>query len=109
MKKYLLLFLTTIISLFFMPSICNGQAWKELTTVEQVYSDYPDRVCDLLEAVNMDYSGLEEVRNAFYSSDTLLAATELLDYYKKKTKQDTILPQESVANNKESQGNKTSL
>jgi len=60
-------------------------SWKNINTVEQVCEAYPDQMNDLLSALNIDYPGLEHVKQSYQKQDLAGACTALLDYYKNST------------------------
>ncbi len=63
----------------------NGQAsseWANINTVKEVCDAYPDQMNKLLSALNLDYPGLELVKQAYQQQDITSACTQLLSYYK---------------------------
>lgn len=59
-----------------------GQAqWQEINSVEQVCSAYPERMVTMLDALNLEMDGLENVKRAYESDNIPLACWALLDYY----------------------------
>lgn len=60
----------------------NAQSWRELTTVKDICQAYPEKINDMLGAYNLDYQGLEKVKQAYESKDLSSACAALLDYYR---------------------------
>ncbi len=68
--------------LFFSYSTCFSQSnWKDITTVEQLCISYPETVKKMLEQFNLDYPGLEKVKEAYANGNLVDASTALLAYY----------------------------
>ena len=59
------------------------KSWKEIKTVADVCETYPEAMQSMLDAFNLDYPGLENVKKAYGSGNLLEAGTQLLDYYQK--------------------------
>ncbi|GJM28227.1 MAG: heparinase [Cyclobacteriaceae bacterium] len=55
--------------------------WANITSVEEVVQAYPDQMNKLLTALNLDYPGLELVKQAYQQQDITNACTALLSYY----------------------------
>jgi len=72
------------ISLFFLifSGFISAQNWQQIQTVEEVCKAYPDQMKKMLNQFNLDYKGMEKVKQAFEKNDIPLACTELLNYYK---------------------------
>ena len=66
-------------------------SWLEATSVEDVLSRWPERVDSLLEAVNLEYPGLEKVREAVEADDRAAACHALLDYYSRRGRKDWVV------------------
>ena len=50
-------------------------------SVEELCSKHPERINILFENLNMDYAGLEDVKQAFDNGDKKLACKKLIEYY----------------------------
>ncbi len=57
--------------------------WRGIRTVEDVCADYPDVMRKMLDAYDLDYPGLNEVKAAYQEANLVLACHALLDYYKR--------------------------
>jgi hypothetical protein len=57
--------------------------WEEIVSVEQVCENYPEVVKRMLNQFDLDRQGLEKVKAANDSGNTVEASKYLLDYYKK--------------------------
>jgi hypothetical protein len=57
--------------------------WEEIVSVEQVCENYPEVVKRMLNQFDLDRQGLEKVKAANESGNTVEASKYLLDYYKK--------------------------
>ena len=55
--------------------------WQDLTSVEDVYEAYPQRMEIMLDQFNLDYPGLEKVKTAANRGDIVAACQHLLAYY----------------------------
>lgn len=75
---------TFFISLFFLifSGFIFAQSWQQTKTVEDVCKTYPEQMKTMLNQFNLDYKGMEKVKQAFEKNDIPLACTELLNYYK---------------------------
>jgi hypothetical protein len=72
-----------ILLLSFLYSIDSmAQPWQELVSVDDVCKAYPDQMKNMLEAYNLDYPGLEIVKQAYDEGEITNACTYLLDYYR---------------------------
>lgn len=74
-----------LFSILFLSSfieIISAQNWREIKTVEDICSVYPEKMQTMLNQFNLDYKGLEKVKLANESGDLEGACTELLAYYK---------------------------
>lgn len=59
--------------------------WKEITTVEELCTNYPETVKTMLGQFNLDYPGLEKVKEAYANGNLVNASNALLAYYKNGT------------------------
>jgi len=63
-------------------SIQNEKRDISLLTIEDICSKYPERIQILFNALNLDYTGLEQVKIAVLNKDWVTACSELVKYYK---------------------------
>ena len=56
--------------------------WREIVTVEEICSAYPEVMQNMLNQFNLDYIGLEKVKAANENGNLVEACNELLSYYK---------------------------
>ena len=66
-------------------SVGTGRAqasWRDITTVEDVYEHYPERLKSVFGNLNLNYPGLEAVRSAYDNGRVVEAAEHLLQYYR---------------------------
>lgn len=56
--------------------------WNKLTTIEDLYSAYPERLDFIFEQLELERDGLQPVKEAFEDGNVVKAARHLLDYYK---------------------------
>lgn len=56
--------------------------WKDIQSVEDVCMAYPDQIHSLFSSLNLDYKGLEKVKEYYEKPDLIGACQELLKYYK---------------------------
>ncbi|WP_339717782.1 alginate lyase family protein [Cyclobacterium amurskyense] len=80
-KKTKNYFLLILFLLSFQISFAQ-QNWKEITSVKDLYHSYPGTVKGIFDHINLDLEGLEKVKAATTKGDWVLAANELLAYYK---------------------------
>src|SRR5690554_2979316 len=59
----------------------TAQEWRNICSVEDVCRAYPAEMKRMLEAFNLDYPGLERVKEAVVSQDLTEACKQLLAYY----------------------------
>jgi len=59
-----------------------AQNWQQITTVDDVCSVYPDRMKTMLQTLNLDFPGLEKVKQSYQNNDIPQACKYLLGYYK---------------------------
>jgi len=78
----LLLLNLFVCSAIFGASAQHHAAWKEVTTVEGLYELYPNLIEELFESYNLDFPGLEKVKQAADSGYWVEAGNSLLDYYR---------------------------
>lgn len=67
-------------------SICVSsiaQSWRQITTVEELCTAYPDKMKEMLEAYNLDYPGMQNVKSTYLSGDIVETCKALLNYYEK--------------------------
>ncbi|MEO0330985.1 MAG: heparinase II/III family protein, partial [Bacteroidota bacterium] len=55
--------------------------WKEIVSVEDVCTAYPQKMQEMLEQFNLDYPGLEKVKSAKIENNLSRACQALLNYY----------------------------
>jgi len=55
--------------------------WQGIITAEDLWDIYPEKINRIFSALNLQFSGLEPVREALNAADTIAAAKALLDYY----------------------------
>ena len=58
------------------------QDWKTINTVEEVCTNYPETIANMLDQFNLDYPSLEKVKWEFENGNVVNACNELLNYYK---------------------------
>ncbi len=75
------LLVTTLFYLMFFGGI-SAQNWQKTVTVEDVCKAYPGQMKTMLDQFNLDYKGMEKVKQAYQKGNIELACTELLNYYK---------------------------
>lgn len=68
-------------------------SWQEITSADDLWRMYPDRMRTLFAALDLDRSGLEEVRAAIQAGDTLAASEALLLYYRDKSSEHWFEPE----------------
>jgi hypothetical protein len=61
------------------------KSWQEIRTVEDLVESYPKTIENMFEQFDLNYTGLEKVKEAHQRGDVITAATELLAYYKNGT------------------------
>ncbi len=61
------------------------KSWQEIRTVEDLVESYPKTIENMFEQFDLGYPGLEKVKEAHQRGDMIIAATELLTYYKNGT------------------------
>lgn len=81
MRKTLLL----LISLLFLTvsGKVYAQGWRDIKTVEDVCIAYPEEMKIMLGELNLNYPGMEQVKEAVASKNIPAACTLLLEYYQK--------------------------
>ncbi len=80
MKTYSIYLITLL--LIFPVLLWSQPKWQKIVTVEDVCKAYPEQMLTLLDQFNLDYAGMEKVKQAYQQNDIQLACTELLNYYK---------------------------
>ncbi len=75
-------------------------SWQEINTVEEVVETYPDRMREMLEAFDLDYPGLEGVKQAYAHDSIAKACHLLLDYYKNGTTAQYLRKEQPALTNK---------
>ena len=60
----------------------RNTGWQAIRSAEDVRENWPEKIHELVSALNPDYPGLERVRSALAREDTLEAVEELLEYYR---------------------------
>lgn len=77
--------LILVVTLLYAPCYLLAQVktdWKQIYTVEDVYTAYPDQMEKLLSALNLNRPGLDSVKQAHEREDMIAACRALLNYYK---------------------------
>ena len=64
--------------------------WQEITSVEDAYSAYPERMHYMLQHLDLELKGLEKVKKAYEAGDFVLACEYLLYYYSESQTKDFI-------------------
>lgn len=60
----------------------TAQNWRDIKTVEEVCNAYPNEMRKMLGTLNLDFPGMENVKDAVASNNLVEACTQLLNYYK---------------------------
>ncbi len=81
-RKQYLFFLVTFYLSFSQADSHAQIKWQDIKTADEVYNAYPERMNTMLQSLNLNWPGLEEVRNAYEADNLSLACKHLLDYYK---------------------------
>lgn len=58
------------------------KSWQDIRTVEDLVESYPQTIKTMFEQFDLNYPGLEKVKEAHQRGDLITASTELLAYYK---------------------------
>ncbi|MCF6332385.1 MAG: heparinase II/III family protein [Draconibacterium sp.] len=75
-------FIFTILFYLFLSGNISAQNWQQITTVEDVCTAYPERMKTMLQTLNLDFPGLEKVKQSYQNNDIPQACKNLLEYYK---------------------------
>jgi hypothetical protein len=68
----------------FVSQVTWGQTnWQKIQTVDEVYAAYPDQIKSIFQNLDLNYSGLEEVKKAYDANNIPQACKDLLTYYSK--------------------------
>jgi len=59
--------------------------WREIVTVEDLCSSYPDEMRKMLDHFDLDYSGMDMVKAAHVRGDLVATCKALLEYYENGT------------------------
>ncbi|MEX0928989.1 MAG: alginate lyase family protein [Balneolales bacterium] len=62
-------------------SPASKPGWEEMTSVEDLYALYPEKVNFIFQHLDLDREGLEKVRQAYENGNSIQAGKRLLDYY----------------------------
>ncbi len=76
MKLYFTIFLILISA-----TISHAKEWQNIKTIQDLCNTYPQNINRLFDYLNLDYSGLEQVKAAKEENNIVLACHELLKYY----------------------------
>ncbi len=95
MKKYLLLLIIILI----LKDISAQPQWESLKTVEDVCAAYPEQMKEMLNQFNLDYPGLEKVKEANAEGDIEKECSEFLKYYKTGNTADYLRKKQPAAGN----------
>ena len=60
----------------------KAQNWREIVSVEDVCTAYPENMKEMLGSLDLDYQGLDEVKKAHTAGNLIEACQSLLDYYR---------------------------
>ncbi len=82
MKSKPVSLLLLILFISFFEKISAQPNWQEIISVEDVYSAYPERMKTMLQAFNLEFKGLEKVKQAYEDDNIKEACNYLLEYYK---------------------------
>jgi hypothetical protein len=79
--------------LFLIPFFAGAQSnWQQIQTVDEVCEAYPEKMEYIFKNLNLDYPGLQQVKDAYGKNDLTKACRNLLDYYGKSARIKTDLP-----------------
>ncbi|WP_162342146.1 alginate lyase family protein [Cyclobacterium salsum] len=82
MSRYVVRICLSLIVFVFQVGISSAQKnWKELITVEDLYQAHPETVQGLFAHLDLELSGLANVKQASERGNWVVAAEELLEYY----------------------------
>ncbi len=74
-------------------SFSKASEWVEITSVEELWQNHPDRLRVMFSALDLSHPGLEKVQHHLQSNDTVRAAEALLGYYRQSDVADWLLEQ----------------
>ncbi len=79
--KYRFVYLLLLVGSLHSLSLSAQQAWKRVTSIEDLSQFDPEILPGLFKKLNLDYPGLEAVKMAYKSGDLNEASALLLEYY----------------------------
>ncbi len=82
MKLFKIAFLLAGIIFFSSGNAVAQQSWMEITSVEELCENHPDKMGTMFDHFNLDYQGLEKVKTAKNNGNIIDACKHLLEYYK---------------------------
>ena len=65
--------------------------WEKMTSVEDLYAAYPERMEYILKNLNLETVGLEKVKQEYERGNIVEACKHLIDHYKKAEINNTVL------------------
>lgn len=81
MTSFLKRIVTFSLVIFSMNTLIGQKAWPDLVTVEDLYENHEALLLNLLDEINLDYPGLEKVKQSFEAGEIVEACDYLLNYY----------------------------
>ena len=82
-RTFVLFFLVCISVLGSGPAANAQVAWQKIYTIDEVYKAYPEQIKSIFQNLDLNCTGLEEVKKAYESNNIPLAGKNLLTYYNK--------------------------
>jgi len=71
--------------------ILNENKWKDLNSIKNVVSCYPEKLTLLFNSLDLTYEGLSDVGEALAKADTIAASNALIKYYKNRERPSWLL------------------
>lgn len=67
--------------IFSLNSLIGQKAWPSIITVTDLYENHETLLLNLFEEINLDYAGLEKVKQSYEEGEMVKACNFLLDYF----------------------------
>jgi len=65
--------------------------WQNITTIKDILEYHPNKLTRIFESLDYSHQGLEEVKKALNSADTIAAGQALIKYFKNRSQPDWLL------------------
>lgn len=83
LQSYSIVFIALFFQVVFLDTTAqNKDNWQEIKSIEDVCNAYPEKMDYIFQNINLNFPGLEKVKDVYQKGDLIASCTYLLQHYK---------------------------